>query len=158
MACMSLSALLQYLVRISTRTRFAIHTFNRNFVPCFPLSPLCDPALSLHPTRRPTPHSLRIRLLEVMRRDPTLIISLGAARDGWPVRARDRYLIRRIDLLEAARGGAGARTIFAAGATLPLGKEGREPGGVDEVGGAGEGGCEDEVEEDAVGERDGLVE
>ena len=61
-------------------------------------------------------------------------------------------------MLEAARGGAGAGTVFAAGATLTLGKEGREPGGVDEVGGAGEGGCEDEVEEDAVGERDGLVE
>lgn len=79
------------------------------------------------------------------RRDPTLIIRLRARRDRRPIGSNDRDLIAGIDLLGPGGGLFGAFGAFAA--ALFLREEGRDPGAVDEVAGAEEGGEEEEVEE-----------
>ena len=80
--------------------------------------------------------------------DPALVVAgLGAARDGGAVGAHDRHLLGRVDLLALARGALGALAALAAAALLR--EERRDPGVVDEVAGAAEGGGEEEVEEDA---------
>lgn len=87
-----------------------------------------------------------------MFRDPALIVSLlrqGARRHGGAIASNDGDLVLRSDgLLRAARGTLGALAALAAAAGLR--EERLDPGLVDEVEGAGEGGEEEEVEEDAT--------
>lgn len=81
-------------------------------------------------------------------RDPTLIIRLRTGRDGGPIGSNHGDLVRGIDLLGLAGGFLGALGAFAA--ALFLGEERCDPGAVDEVAGAEEGGEEEEVEEYAA--------
>lgn len=82
--------------------------------------------------------------------DPALVeaTSVGAAGDSWAVSANNRDLLGGVDLLALAGGARGALTALAAAALL--GEESGDPGVVDEVADAAEGGEEEEVEEDAV--------
>ena len=102
---------------------------------------------ALRPCR--TLYPLRFGPLQMSRRDPTFVVRLGATRHSRAIRTNDTDLVGRIDLLGAAGGFLGALAAFAA-ATL-LGEEGGDPGAVDEITGAGEGGEEEEVEEDSGG-------
>jgi hypothetical protein len=78
--------------------------------------------------------------------DPALVV-LGASSDSRAISTHNSNLLRGVDLLGALRGLLRALTTLAA--PLLLGKEGGDPGVVDEVDGASEGAEEDEVEEDA---------
>ena len=80
--------------------------------------------------------------------DPALIIRFGSARHRRAIRANNADLVSGVDFLRAAGGFLGALAAFAA--TAFLREEGGDPGAVDEIAGAGEGGKEEEVEEDAV--------
>lgn len=84
----------------------------------------------------------------MLRRDPALVVSLGTGGDGGAVGADNADLVCGVDLL-----GAPGRCLcaLAALATAALLREQcREPRVVDEVAGAGEGGGQDKVEEDAT--------
>jgi hypothetical protein len=85
-------------------------------------------------------------------RDPALVesTSLCAASDGRAVGTNDGNLVGRVDLLGLAGGALGALAALAAAALL--GEESGNPGVVDEVDDTAEGGEEEEVEEDAVGD------
>ena len=83
------------------------------------------------------------------RRDPALIVCLGATRHRRAIGTNNANLIGVIDFLGTARGFLGTLAAFTAAALL--GEEGGDPGAVNEVAGAGEGGEEEEVEEDTVG-------
>jgi hypothetical protein len=85
----------------------------------------------------------------VLSRDPALVetASLRAASDSRAISSDDRNLIGGVDLLALAGGARGALAAFAAAALL--GEESGDPGVVDEVADAAEGGKEEEVEEDA---------
>jgi hypothetical protein len=87
--------------------------------------------------------------------NPALVesTSLCAAGNGRAVGADDGNLVGGVDLLAPAGGTRGALAALAAAALL--GEEGGDPGVVDEVADAAEGGEEEEVEEDAV--RENLV-
>ena len=82
--------------------------------------------------------------------DPALVESTGlcAAGDGRAIGANDGNLVGGVDLLGLAGGALGALAALAA--ALLLGEESGDPGVVDEVDDAAEGGEEEEVEEDAV--------
>jgi hypothetical protein len=81
--------------------------------------------------------------------DPALVegTSLCAAGDGRAVGADDGNLVGGVDLLGLAGGALSALAALAA--ALLLGEESGDPGVVDEVDDAAEGGEEEEVEEDA---------
>ena len=81
--------------------------------------------------------------------DPALVESTGlcAAGDGRAVGTNDGNLVGGVDLLGLAGGALGALAALAA--ALLLGEESGDPGVVDEVDDAAEGGEEEEVEEDA---------
>ena len=82
-------------------------------------------------------------------RDPTLIVRLGSARHSWAVRANNADLVRGIDFFGAAGRFLSPLAAFPAAALLR--KKSADPGAVDEVACAGEGGKKEEVEEDTVG-------
>ena len=87
--------------------------------------------------------------------DPALVesTSLRAAGDSRAVGTDNGNLVGGVDLLGLAGGTLGALAAFAAAALL--GEESGDPGVVDEVDDAAEGGEEEEVEEDAG--REGCV-
>ena len=116
--------------------------------PASPLHP--TPSLWLPPTlrsRSPTLHPLRLRPIDVMRRDPTLIVGLRTRRNSRTIRSQDAHLVRRINLLGAASGALSTVAAFAS--TRFLREEGGDPGVVDEVACSGKDGQEEEVKEDA---------
>jgi hypothetical protein len=86
----------------------------------------------------------------VLGRDPALVesTSLGTSSDSRAICANNRDLVGRVDLLGSLRGSLGALAALAA--PFLLREQSRDPGVVDEVTGAAEGGEEEEVEEDAV--------
>jgi hypothetical protein len=88
--------------------------------------------------------------LQVLGRDPALVEStgLGTSSDSRAICANNRDLVGRVDLLSSLRGSLSALAALAA--PLLLREQSRDPGVVDEVAGAAEGGEEEEVEEDAV--------
>lgn len=81
--------------------------------------------------------------------DPALVesTSLCAAGDGRAISTNNGNLVGGVDLLSLAGGALGALAALAA--ALLLGEESGDPGVVDEVADAAEGGEEEEVEEDA---------
>ena len=85
----------------------------------------------------------------MLSRNPALVetASLRAAGDSRAVSTDDGDLVRGVDFLALARRARGALAALAA-ATL-LGEESGDPGVIDEVDDAAEGGEEEEVEEDA---------
>jgi hypothetical protein len=87
--------------------------------------------------------------------DPALVesTSLCAAGNSRAVSTDNGDLVGRVDFLALAGGARGTLAALAA-ATL-LGEESGDPGVVDEVADAAEGGEEEEVEEDAVDEKVG---
>lgn len=93
------------------------------------------------------PNAPSLWALEVLGRDPALIIGLRTASDSGTIGANNRSLIRGIDLLRAT--GGLLSTLATLAAALFLGEESGDPGVVDEVDGSGKGGQEDEVEEDS---------
>jgi hypothetical protein len=82
--------------------------------------------------------------------DPALVesTSLGTSSDSRAICANNRDLVGRVDLLGSLRGSLSA--LAALTPPLLLREQSRDPGVVDEVAGAAEGGEEEEVEEDAV--------
>lgn len=79
-------------------------------------------------------------------RDPALVV-LSTTGDSGPVRTNNGNLIGRVNVLRAT--GRLLSALATLAAALLLGKEGGDPGAVDEVDGPGEGAQENEVEEDA---------
>jgi hypothetical protein len=81
--------------------------------------------------------------------DPALVesASLCAAGNGRAVGTNNGNLVGGVNLLSLAGGTLGALAAFAAAALL--GEESGDPGVVDEVADAAEGGEQEEVEEDA---------
>jgi len=81
--------------------------------------------------------------------DPALVDDTGlcATGDGRTVGTDDGNLIGGVNLLGLAGGALGALAALAAAALL--GEKSGDPGVVDEVADAAEGGKEEEVEEDA---------
>lgn len=98
--------------------------------PCTALDPLC------------------LRPVDVMCRDPAFIISRCFRSHRWSVGSNYRDLITRINLLRLSRGFLGTFAAFAS--TAFLGKEGSDPGAVNEIACSSEGGAEEEIEEDTV--------
>lgn len=82
--------------------------------------------------------------------NPALVeaTSLSTGGNSRAVSTDNGDLVSRVDLLALAGGAAGALATLAA--ALLLGEQSGDPGVVDEVDDAGEGGQEEEVEEDAV--------
>ena len=82
--------------------------------------------------------------------NPALVesTSLGTSGDSRAISANNRDLVGRVDLLSSLRRFLSALAALAA--PLLLREQSRDPGVVDEVAGAAEGGEEEEVEEDAV--------
>lgn len=74
---------------------------------------------------------LCIGTVDVMRRDPTLVISFGARSYRWSIGSHDRDLVSRVDLLRAS---GGPRSPFApfSSATF-LREQSTDPSTVDEV-------------------------
>ena len=74
----------------------------------YPAQHILHPQASSHlllrsPTLRPsTSHPLGLRPLQVLCRNPALVIRFGAARDSGAVSAHNSSLIGRIDLLRLA--------------------------------------------------------
>lgn len=101
------------------------------------------------------PDTLGLGALEMLGRDPALIISLGTRGDSRAISANDSNLLRGIDLLASTRGALSALAAFAA--TLLLGEEGSNPGIVDEVKGTGENSEENDIQKDARSGQNGLV-
>ena len=85
----------------------------------------------------------------MLRRNPSLINSLGTARDRRAISATDTNLASRIDSLAAERRPLSALAALAS--ALLLWEERCDPGVVDEEAGAGKAGAEEEVEEDPGG-------
>lgn len=108
------------------------------------------PLQSLLALRPAAAHALGRRAIEVAGGDPALVkaTSVGAAGDSRAVGANNRDLLGGVDLLALTGGARGALAALAAAALL--GEESGDPGVVDEVADAAEGGEEEEVEEDAV--------
>ena len=107
------------------------------------------PALRGLPTLRPpTPNPLRLRPLQVSRRDPTFIIGLASGGHSRAISTHDTNLLAWIHFL--GTGGGALSSLAALAASLLLREESRDPGVVDKVAGAGEEAGEEEVEEDAV--------
>jgi hypothetical protein len=104
---------------------------------------------SLLALRPAAAHAPGLRALQVSGGDPALVksTSLCAAGDGRAVGTNDGNLVGGVDLLGLAGGALGALAALAA--ALLLGEESGDPGVVDEVDDAAEGGEEEEVEEDA---------
>lgn len=92
-------------------------------------------------------NSLGLGSLQVVRRNPALVVGLRSGGDSRAISANNADLIGRVDLLGPSRRALGALTTLSA--TLLLREEGGDPGVVDEVAGSGEDAKEDEVEEDA---------
>jgi hypothetical protein len=111
-----------------------------------PLNPL-QSLLALRPSAANPPG---LRALQVLGGNPALVksTSLGTSGDSRAIGANNRDLVSRVDLLGSLRGSLGALAALAA--PLLLREQSRDPGVVDEVAGATEGGEEEEVEEDAV--------
>jgi hypothetical protein len=91
-----------------------------------------------------------LRALQVLGGNPALVenASLSTSSDSRAIRANNRDLVGRVDLLSSLRGSLSALAALAA--PLLLREQSRNPGVVDEVAGAAESGEEEEVEEDAV--------
>jgi hypothetical protein len=91
-----------------------------------------------------------LRALQVLGGNPALVesTSLGTSGDSRAISANNRDLVGRVDLLSSLRRFLSALAALAA--PLLLREQSRDPGVVDEVAGAAEGGEEEEVEEDAV--------
>lgn len=73
----------------------------KNYDPLFP----CDSLLRLAPAFRPRPaalDSLGLWPVDMVRRNPALIIRLGATGDRGSVSPYDRDLLRRINILRSA--------------------------------------------------------
>ena len=84
----------------------------------------------------------------MLRRNPSLINSLGTARNRRAISATDTNLASRIDSLAAERRPLSALAALAS--ALLLWEERCDPGVVDEEAGPGEAGAEEEVEENPV--------
>lgn len=82
----------------------------------------------------------------MLRRDPARVVALGARGNSRSISAENSSLVLGVNGFAATGGALGALAALAA--ALLLGKEGGDPGVVDEVDGSGEGAEEDEVEED----------
>lgn len=87
----------------------------------------------LGPTLRSstTLDSLSLRPVNVMRRNPALVVRRSFGGYSWSIGSHDRNLIGWIDWLRLARRSLGAFTAFAS--TTLLGEEGGDPGAVDEI-------------------------
>ena len=70
------------------------------------------------------------RPIDVVSRDPTLIVCFGSARDGRTISSQYRYLIGWIDLLASQRA---LRALAALPSTALLREECGDPSAVDEV-------------------------
>lgn len=103
-----------------------------------PRTPRCPPSLD----------SLGLRPLNMMRGNPTLIVSLSPTRHRRSISAQHTDLVTRVDFL-ASTGGT-FRALAAFSVLSFLREECRDPGAVDEVASSGENGGEEEVEEDAT--------
>ena len=79
-------------------------------------------------------------------RDPALVIRLCTTGYGWSIRSEDGDLVSWVHLLRTPRGLFRALAALASAAFL--GKEGGNPGVVDEVAGTTEGSAEEKIEED----------
>ena len=86
------------------------------------LTPALGSATALHP--------LSGRPIDMMRRDPTLIVSLRTRCHGWSISANDRNLISWVYFLASQRP-LGPLASFTSAALL--GKESGDPGAVNEV-------------------------
>lgn len=76
-------------------------------------------------------HSPGFWFVDMMLRNPALVIGLWASGHSWPISAQYRYLITRIDVFQSARGFLGS---FASFSTPPLlREESTDPGTIDEV-------------------------
>ncbi len=104
---------------------------------------LLTPALRLSPAL----HTLRLRPIDVVCGDPALVISLCPRGHRWPVSSNNGHLISRVDLLRLARRFLCA--LSALSTTALLREQSADPGAVDKVAGASEGGAKEQVEEDA---------
>ena len=91
----------------------------------------------------------------MMRRNPTLIISLSSARHRRSVSPQNTDLVRRVDFLASTGGTFGALAAFSVLSFLR--EECRDPGIIDEVASSGENGGEEEVEEDATPKAGGQL-
>lgn len=91
--------------------------------------------------------ALGLRALQMLHRDPALIVCLGTTSDGRAISTDHSNLLRGVDLLGTE--GRLLRAFTALATALLLRKEGRNPGVVDEVDGSAEGTQEYEVQEDA---------
>jgi len=103
----------------------------------------------LTPTlRSPTTlHPLSRWSVDMVCRDPTLVIRLRTRSHSWPISSNDRHLVRGVNFLRLTRGSLGSLASFTAAALL--GEERCDPGAVDEVACSSKGRTEEEIEEDA---------
>lgn len=104
----------------------------------------CGRLLRLAPALGPRPaalDSLGFWPVDVVRRNPALVIRLGAAGDRGSVGPYNRDLVRRINFLRSERRLLGPFTSFST--TALLREESADPGAVDEVTGASKGSEED---------------
>lgn len=95
---------------------------------------------------RTTADALGLGPLQMGGRNPAFIICLSSRSNRRPIRTDHSNLISRINLLRSTR--RSLRTLATFAATLLLGKEGGDPGVVDEVDGATEGTEENKVQKD----------
>lgn len=86
------------------------------------------------------------RRIDMMGRDPALIIRLRTTRHSRSIGTQNPDLLTRIHLLGPMSRLPGPLATFALAALL--GEEGRDPSVVDEVEGSHEGDCEEEVEKE----------
>jgi hypothetical protein len=93
----------------------------------------------------------RVGTVQVLGRNPALVVRLGAASDSGAISADNSNLLGRINLLGAT--GRLLRALATLSAATLLREKGGDPRVVDEIGSSGEGSDEDEVEEDSASAR-----
>lgn len=91
---------------------------------------------------------LGLWLIDMMRRDPALVVCRCLGSHGWSIGSDNGDLISWINLLRLAGRFLGAFAAFAS--TALLGKECTDPGAVDEIACASKASGEEEVKEDAI--------
>ena len=94
-------------------------------------------------------------LIDMVGRDPALIVSLGTRSHSRSIGTQDRDLVIGINVLRRAARLLGSLTALAA--ALLLREQCRDPRAIDEVDGTHEAGEEEEIQEDAVATEVSMV-